>query len=192
MTDPELECFRKQIGAVRVMGFSHYNIVLDLEKWNLKFRPTLCSSIGELLDKLFGIPNLWENGHLWFVHAWVFANSRLCPPDFVYAADEFGNIIPIPIPGKYFHKNHKGGFGGMMQKFWTSITINIIRLAMHRCGIKGTIISQGDNVVIIVKTTEQDNKKIKEMLDGFIAQLETEFRRAYFKTSRDLVFSLAF
>ena len=98
----------------------------------------------------------------------MFTNSRLFPPD-------YDPLTNKPIPGDYYYNNHLGGFEGMRQKFWTLITICIIRLTADELSLKINIICQGDNQLVLIRYKPNQIKRQKEIRDNFLSTLNYNF-----------------
>jgi hypothetical protein len=173
MTDPEIMNFRKTLRNVNELTGDYDLVNLDLKKWNLRFRHSLIYLFGRTLDELFGTPGLYENNHIWFLRSHIFTNSRLHPPDY----DRNGD----PIEGPYYYNNHLGGMEGMRQKFWTLITIVLIKLAAEEIGITISIMGQGDNQVIIIRYTKDQLFNKTELRLAFMRKLASTFESVNLK-----------
>ena len=117
---------------------------------------------------MFGFSNLFTNNQYWFLTCNVFTNSRLFPPDYDITTN-------YPIPGKYYYINHLGGFEGMRQKFWTLITICIIRLTSDELSLNINIICQGDNQIVLIKYKPNQIKRQSEIQNLFLSTLDYNF-----------------
>lgn len=113
MADSELESLKKQHSAIRSMGSNFSLICMDLEKWNLKFRHSLTTTLGENLDDLFGMNLNYTLSHLWFTNSSIFCYSRLTPPSYTTEQGPDGEPRYVSEEGEYHYKGHQGGFEGM-------------------------------------------------------------------------------
>lgn len=100
-------------------------------------------------------------------------NDRLTPPDFTFDTEN----NPIPLPGKYCHNNHQGGFDGMNQKFWTLITIVNIKYTAHNLNLIVNVVGQGDNQVVFVKFTKDQMDHKVDLRQRFLINLKENFLR---------------
>lgn len=115
---------------------------LDFEQWNYKFRERMTVGFSDMLDQLFGTKHY---------HYMMRAFS-----DAVFMS---ANVWDVPTePGRFtWWDNHIGGNQGIAQKFWTWITINLIRTVMERQPYKYHLIGSGDNQVLFVCIPPTDN-----------------------------------
>lgn len=173
MTDDELEEIKKLSAATRTMKGQTIGISLDLTKWNLKFRHETVKDFGEKFDQLFGTGLLYTDSHLWFEETVAVSNDRMCAPEFIQ--DFAGNFIPVP--GRWCHANHLGGYEGMHQKKWTLITQMIIIQTAKQLNYNINLIGQGDNQVIILKMTEGMKMHPRYHVENLMGQLENNFRK---------------
>ena len=174
MTERELEQLRRMRATVHKQGKNLEVLNLDLSKWNSTFCHTLVYYYGKSIDEMFGFSNLFTNNHYWFLTYNVFSNSRLFPPD-------YDITTKYPIPGKYYYNNHLGGFEGIRQKFWTLITICIIRLTSDELSLKINIICQGDNQVVLIKYKPNQIKRQSEVRNLFLSTLDYNFGQVNIK-----------
>nr|QRW42735.1 MAG: RNA-dependent RNA polymerase [Gordis virus] len=142
MTDGEVKIANKHMSHLKSLGGASQLINFDLQKWCLRHRVGNVRRIGKMYDELFGLNGIFENSHDFFLYVPTFCNNRFSPPDY----DDKGN----PIPGPYFLNDFLGGNEGMHQKKWTHASIGIFNLALEKCRLKGTIMCQGDNIIIIL------------------------------------------
>lgn len=123
----------------------------------------LVSPYGKQLDQMFGLKNLYEKNHYWFLRAKVFNNSRLYPPD--YDANN------KPIPGPYSYDGYLGRMEGMRQKLWTIITICLIKLSAERNNLSIDIMCQGDNQIIMIRDKPSQIKEKIKIRNCFLSDL---------------------
>lgn len=148
MTNTELEVTKRMDKiASTISKEGNYNINLDLSKWNQLQRHDLNKWIFNELDKLHGRENLYSDSHTWFNRCVVLLSSRLTPPRIGLNGD--------PESGDFCHYDQLGGFEGMRQKAWTITTIMVIKLALDDCNLSGETMGQGDNQVIHLRLTKQ-------------------------------------
>ncbi|QBK47210.1 RdRP [Anopheles darlingi virus] len=167
MTDGEVALANRQMSQYRELGGRVDFMSMDLTKWCLRHRSVMVEEIGKMYDSLFGLNGLYQTSHDFFVHCNVFVNSRMCPPDY----DDEGN----PIPGPFFMNNFVGGCEGLHQKKWTHMTIGIIKLALERTGIKGTLMGQGDNQIVMLHYDSSQIENRTSIRSAFLAQCERLF-----------------
>lgn len=163
MTDSELTLTKKHCAAVSGLQGALEIVVLDFEKWNLKFRHGLVYAIGECLDQLFGLSGFYTNAHLWFPSCQVFSNSRLSPPDY----DAQGNAIP----GQFMHIDHLGGMEGMHQKKWTIVSECVAVYVSDQLALKTTVLCQGDNQVVMMRYTKDQVPEKQNIRKSFLERL---------------------
>lgn len=166
MTEGETAIANKHMSQVKSMGGTSEFVSLDLTKWCLRHRQVMIRPLGRMYDELFGLNGIYENSHLFFCGVPTFCNNRFSPPDF----DQDG-----PIPGPFFLNDFCGGCEGMHQKKWTHFTIGVIKLALERCKMKGTIMGQGDNQVILLHYRMEDLPKKDLLRVTFLQTCESYF-----------------
>lgn len=168
MTNSELEVTKRMDKvASSLSDDGNMNINLDLSKWNQLQRHELNRYIFKELDALHGRNNLYENSHLWFNRCLILLGSRLTPPKI----GEDGE----PEEGDYCHYDQYGGLEGMRQKAWTITTIMLIKIALDETQTEGTTMGQGDNQVIHVKLTNDQNRDPKRHVRLLLNTLEYIF-----------------
>lgn len=174
MTNSELEVAKRMDKvASKIAKQGNYNINLDLSKWNQLQRHDLNKYIFAELDRLHGRENLYSDSHLWFNRCMVLLSSRLTPP----RIGDDGE----PEEGDYCHYNQLGGFEGMRQKAWTITTIMIIKLALRECSLEGETMGQGDNQVIHLRLTPEQESDPKKYIKLLLNSLDNLFERAGLK-----------
>nr|QEM39203.1 RNA-dependent RNA polymerase [Aedes aegypti anphevirus] len=166
MTESETAIANKHMSQVKAMGGTSEFVSLDLTKWCLRHRQVMIRPIGRMYDEIFGLNGIYENSHLFFCGVPTFCNNRFSPPDY----DSQG-----PIPGPFYLEDFCGGCEGMHQKKWTHFTIGVIKLALERCKMKGTIMGQGDNQVILLHYSMEDLPNKDVMRAAFLRTCETYF-----------------
>ncbi|QBK47216.1 RdRP [Anopheles marajoara virus] len=167
MTDGEVALANRQMAQYKELGGLVDFISMDLTKWCLNHRSVMVEDIGKMYDDLFGLNGLYKTSHDFFVHCNVFVNSRMCPPDY----DDKGN----PIPGDFFMNNFVGGCEGLHQKKWTHLTIGIIKLALERTDIQGTLMGQGDNQIVMLHYDKSEMENRDRIRKSFLSQCERLF-----------------
>lgn len=174
MTNTELEVSKRMDRvASTISKEGNYNINLDLSKWNQLQRHDLNKYLFNELDSLHGRKNLYSDSHLWFNRCMVLLSSRLTPPKI----GENGN----PIEGDFCHYDQLGGFEGMRQKAWTLSTIMIIKLALAECNIQGETMGQGDNQVIHINLTKEQQVAPRKYITLLLHTLDHLFSRGGLK-----------
>nr|DBA44205.1 TPA_asm: RNA-dependent RNA polymerase [forcipomyiae 2 virus] len=172
MTDGEIMKWKRICDHVhRMLSGRSAFIDMDFIKWCLQQRYLILLGIGKMYDELFGVNGYYEESHNWFVDCNTFCNSRMHPPNF----DAAGN----PIPGEFFVNSCQGGREGMHQKKWTHHTICMLKLAMERCDLKGSIMGQGDNQVVIIDFTDDQMETRLEHISNFMTQLDQISRECH-------------
>nr|WDV81965.1 MAG: RNA-dependent RNA polymerase [Hexartovirus sp.] len=139
---------------------------LDISQWNYCFRSRMTHHFQEMLNGLFGVSH--------FDHIMsVFHSSH------IYSGNSYD---PPLIGGRFTHwENHIGGNQGILQKFWTFITLNIIVRRMEIAHEKYTLIGSGDNQVLSVWLKDDDMlprrcNEIKLGLDSDFAKVGLEVK----------------
>lgn len=149
MTDSEIVIINRHMSQVFALGGSSVVINIDLTKWCLRQRAINTSFGGKMYDELFGLKGIYEDSHNFFYYVTATCNSRFSPPDY----DHAGN----PIPGPFFLDNFLGGCEGMKQKAWTHITSAVLKLALEELNLRGSVMGQGDNQIVIIHMSRTDN-----------------------------------
>jgi len=117
-------------------------IVLDLYQWNYTFRPELQLPFAQVLNAIFGVQHFTTLQRL-FRDAVLISADIFCPPGLT---NDFVAWI-----------HHAGGNQGTFQKFWTIITLVLIKLVMVEMGLNHYMTGAGDNQVVIFDTAGYDN-----------------------------------
>ncbi|KAJ2940820.1 hypothetical protein O0L34_g10069 [Tuta absoluta] len=174
MTNTELEIVKRMDKvASTISKDGNYNINLDLSKWNQLQRHDLNKCLFSELDKLHGKNNLYYDSHLWFNRCMVLLSSRLTPPKIGDDGE--------PEEGNFCHYDQLGGFEGMRQKAWTISTIMIIKLALRECDISGETMGQGDNQVIHISLTKEQQSNPTKHIGLLLNTLDSLFERGGLK-----------
>lgn len=169
MTDSEISIANKHLSQVMAMSYRTEIVNIDLQKWCLRHRCGNTSFIGCMYDELFGLNGVFENSHDFFFHVPTFCNNRFSPPDY----DEKGD----PIPGPFFMKDFIGGNEGMHQKKWTHIAVCLINLALEECGLLGTIMCQGDNIIVLLHFKQEEIEHAARLRKLFIDTITIYFAK---------------
>nr|UQS95390.1 MAG: RNA-dependent RNA polymerase [Tolviot virus] len=165
MTDGDILSSRRTLEHVVSMKKDSVFVCLDLTKWCNNQRHITTCFAAAMYDELFGLNGLFYNSHTYFVDCTLLNNSRLDPPDF----DSNGK----PVEGDCCILRIQGAGEGLNQKKWTHVAEAILILALEKTGLKGSIMGQGDNQVIILdfpKGTPEDD--IRSQTKGFLSCLE--------------------
>nr|DBA44204.1 TPA_asm: RNA-dependent RNA polymerase [forcipomyiae 1 virus] len=169
MTDSEIKTTKRTLDHIRQLDKGHSVFFsMDFIKWCLNWRKEATRRCGMMYDELFGLNGHYEQSHNYFIDCNIFCNSRMHPPDYDY----FGN----PIPGPFFMNDYAGGFEGMHQKKWTHITTCALVLALEKIDMKGTIMGQGDNQVLIINFGNISDEELKKQVD-LVAKTINEISR---------------
>lgn len=123
----------------------------------------LVSPYGKKLNQMFGLKNLYEKNHYWFLLTKVFNNSRLYPPD----CDANNGSIS----GPYSYDGYLGGMEGMRQKLWIIITICLIKFSAERNNLSIDIMCQGDNQVVMIRDKSSQIKEKIKIRNCFLSDL---------------------
>lgn len=167
MVDGEIRNTKRVLSQVKdLMGHSEF-LSIDFQKWCLNWRHRTVVGIGEMYDELFGFKRLFTDSHLQFVGSAIHSNNRLSPAEY----DKDGN----PIPGDFYMNNFLGGMEGMHQKKWTHFCEAVLILCLERSGLKGEIMGQGDNQVILIQYPK-DAVNIDNLRKTFLNNLELTLR----------------
>lgn len=93
------------------------------------------------LDCNFDFGLLYQDLHRWVQRSFVLNNSRVNPPRILANGK--------PELGTTCHIYQRGGFGGTRQKMWTIPTFCTVMLPAEVCGLRVTLMDQGDNQVVL-------------------------------------------
>nr|UUG74114.1 MAG: RNA-dependent RNA polymerase [XiangYun mono-chu-like virus 8] len=168
MVDGEIRNTRRILSQVKDLTTDNVEFIcVDFQKWCLNWRLATVYGIGEMYDELFGFERLYQDSHLQFIGCDIFCNNRLTPPDY----DNNGR----PIPGDYYMNNFLGGMEGMHQKKWTHFCEGLLILCLEESGLRGEIMGQGDNQVILIQYPK-DALNINELRANFLNNLELTLR----------------
>lgn len=146
---------------------------VDFTKWNMHWSMMNTQMFAEALDSIFGVLGLFTFGHEFFSQSIVSLNSAFhIPKEFMKGCPDAARNIPR---GLYRWCHHLGGLEGIMQKFWTWITIGMLLLVEQETGISAEIVGQGDNQVCKLKiyVTEVKGATREELIryhDTYILQ----------------------
>lgn len=77
--------------------------------------------------------------------------------------------------------DQEGGFEGMRQKAWTVSTIMILKLALEECAITGELMGQGDNQIVHIKLTKEQEIRSTRYIKLFLNCLDNLFNIAGLK-----------
>ncbi|KAI0985370.1 hypothetical protein GJ496_010108 [Pomphorhynchus laevis] len=127
------------------------------------------------MDQLYGFDKLISRNHE------IFSNSIIYTADSDYLPD-WDFQCHNPILTDFTWTNHKGGFEGLRQKGWTTVTVSAIKLASLKTNTKISILGQGDNQLLKIKINTTGISH-KEMKDYCLNQLEI------FRNELDSIFS---
>lgn len=168
MIDSEIKNVRRHLQQVKNMQANAQFVNLDLKKWCLHQRHASNEYLGKMYDELFGMKTLFTQSHLFFNGCSILPNHRLVPPNY----DMYGK----PLEGPLFTTSFVGGMEGMQQKKWTHGAIILIKYVMEQCNLKGEIMGQGDNQVILLHFS-RDDTAADDKRRAFVNTLELNFRR---------------
>ena len=118
------------------------------------------------LDALFGLRVSFRDLHQWFQRCVLIGGSRTRPPRIA--------LDGLPEEGPYCHRRHEGGREGTGQKIWTLVAQLLIRHSMVLGGLRGSIIGQGDNQVIVLRLTKDHSVRPKAVVQNFLRALRQE------------------
>jgi len=118
------------------------------------------------LDALFGLRVSFRDLHQWFQRCVLIGGSRARSPRI--ASDG------LPEEGPYCHRRHEDGLEGMGQKIWTLVAQLLMRYSIVLCGLRGSIIGQGDNQVIVLRLTKDQSVRPKAVVQNFLRVLRQE------------------
>ncbi|APG78668.1 RNA-dependent RNA polymerase [Beihai rhabdo-like virus 1] len=137
------------------------SFVIDLEQWNYAHRQGLQLPFLKILNQMFGVRHFHTVSQL-FMESTIFSGDKFCPPG---------------TEGQFHQWNsHVGGNQGIFQKFWTLITISIIRQVMLRLDFEHILIGSGDNQVVSVKIRK--NTDIVNSVDLIRTELSESFTKS--------------
>lgn len=112
-------------------------MILDLFQWNYTFRADLQLPFASLFDDIFGVSHFSTNQYI-FRDAILVSADSFAPPGL---DEKFAGWV-----------QHSGGNQGIFQKFWTFITLVLIKKCMITLGLDHSMTGAGDNQVILFDT----------------------------------------
>jgi len=141
------------------------SIGIDLAKWCSHFRKRTTMMVGDRLNQLLGVKNLYGSVHDFFRNSLIVLRH----PAFTPKQDTKGKKGHLKEePGIY--TNAEAGLEGIQQKFWTLITLCMLHWAVWRYGLPYKITCQGDNLVIHItihfsleEDTFQRQQKVRDI-----------------------------
>jgi hypothetical protein len=141
---------------------------LDLSSWNLLWRSQIVDRIGQELNNLFGVSNVFTTAHRFFSESVVVCRVAGCRPEGIEQSE--------PPESDLLHYNHQGGFEGIIQKLWSICTVVMIDIALSSKPVSYSITDQGDNVVLNIQTSRDPEMDLRSQLvtlnDEIIASCE--------------------
>jgi hypothetical protein len=112
-------------------------MILDLFQWNYTFRADLQLPFATLFDDIFGVRHFSTNQYI-FRDAILVSADSYAPPGL---DSKFAGWV-----------QHSGGNQGIFQKFWTYITLILIKKCMIELELDHSMTGAGDNQVILFDT----------------------------------------
>lgn len=154
---------------------------IDFKSWNIHWNVMNTRPFAKMLDKWFGHDNLYTYGHEFFSTAEMSLSSNFYIPE-KYMSDKPHRVQEQE---HLCWTGHIGGLEGIMQKFWTLITIGILLVVEHRTGIPSSIVGQGDNQVCKLKIPLIEHVGLDEDANILMNEDHIEENINSFKTSLD-------
>lgn len=141
-------------------------IEIDLSRWNLCFRDDLIKPLGERMDALFGVSNVFGRSHE------LFSRSTICTlvPD--------SRVTPLDDPvdmskeDDNFWRFHEGGFEGIDQAVWTVATIGMIWRALKGERVRFKLLGQGDNQTLAIVRAPGDTEPMDVFSNRIMQKIE--------------------
>nr|AZS52502.1 RNA-dependent RNA polymerase [Human orthorubulavirus 2] len=122
-------------------------ITTDLAKYCLQWRYQTIIHFARTLNRMYGVPHLFEWIHLRLIRSTLYVGDPFNPPA---ATDAFD--LDKVLNGDIFIVSPKGGIEGLCQKMWTMISISVIILSSAESKTRVMSMVQGDNQAIAVTT----------------------------------------
>nr|WMI40106.1 MAG: RNA-dependent RNA polymerase [Rhizoctonia cerealis phyllomonavirus] len=123
---------------------------LDLSSWNLMFRNFWIKELGELMDTMLGVREVFGRSHEFFAFSEVV----------VLAGDSRIDQLEDGTRGQRSTDNmwydHRGGFEGIDQATWTVATILMVYTALLGTNCSFMLLGQGDNQTIAITRPMDD------------------------------------
>lgn len=139
-------------------------IEVDLSRWNLCFRHNFMKGFGEIIDRMFGVSNVFGRAHD------VFYNSATT----VFVRDqkisqfETGDMNDTDICWSH----HSGGFEGIDQATWTIATICMIYRSLWNEKCDFILLGQGDNQTLAITPTVDNKESLSDFADRIMGKIE--------------------
>ena len=173
MTSSELDNLKKSYGYASEASSSNLKVlffILDFKKFNCQWRLHILISLCAFLDRIYGFNHVFMHLHILVSRMFVLMDSRTRPPKI----GPDGN----PEPGPYCHKLNEGGFEGLAQKVWTLATQLLLLSFMRTQSVRGSLIGQGDNQIMIVRLSAEQRSNTQLFATNLLSSLEAEFGEA--------------
>lgn len=122
-------------------------ITTDLTKYCLQWRYQTIIPFAKTLNRMYGVPHLFEWIHLRLLRSTLYVGDPFNPP-----ADTSVFDLDQVLNGDIFIVSPKGGIEGLCQKMWTMISISVIILSSAESKTRVMSMVQGDNQAIAVTT----------------------------------------
>ncbi|APG78838.1 RNA-dependent RNA polymerase [Wenling crustacean virus 12] len=128
---------------------------LDFTKWCMHMCYHLVTPLAKELDRIFGLPGLYESIHILPQEMYTLFQDRTNPPE------QLPNGKPKPGPRCHYGLNTLGE--GMFQKVWTTVTGCAILYHLYSTGYKVNLLGSGDNQVALVDVPSGENPHAVQM-----------------------------
>lgn len=150
------------------------SIGLDLSKWCSHFKKKTVSMVGDRLNQLLGVENLYGSVHDFFEKCLIVLRHHSFTPK-QDTKNKRGNLVDEP--GIY--SGSEAGIEGIQQKLWTLVTLCMLHWAVWRFGCSYKITCQGDNLVIHILVTRlpgesdgQFQNRIRQLNEKVLSSIE--------------------
>lgn len=146
------------IGKLNKSNQTWVAMILDLFQWNYTFREELEMPFARTLDEIFGVDHF-------SINQWIFRDAIFVSAD-PYDPPGYGNTF-----SGWTH--HSGGNQGIKQKFWTLITLVVIKKVLLELNLDHLMQGAGDNQVMVFNT--EGHARPKELVERVKSSLAQEF-----------------
>ncbi|QYN16466.1 MAG: RNA-dependent RNA polymerase, partial [Yunnan mymona-like virus 1] len=141
---------------------------IDFSRWNLRWRARTVDPIGRELEDIYGLPGVYTQAHWFFSHATIVLTDKNCKPDGVTRGSH-----PRDWPtSSLVHRNHLGGFEGIIQDHWSICTVAMVYTAMFGLDIEFIMAGQGDNQIMAITLTGESTTSLRDMFHKILGLLD--------------------
>lgn len=145
-------------------------IEIDFSRWNLQYRNNHMTPYGLVLDRMFGLSNVFCRAHQVFMRSIVMVHMA---DQRVPQLEENGDLS---IDSDTLWTDHRGGFEGIDQAAWTAATIAMIYSALWDEKCSFLLLGQGDNQTLAITRYRGDKEPLSCFGSRVMAKIEEAAR----------------